>query len=415
MKTGHGNMRCGLIGEHLSHSFSKIIHGKIADYTYDLVELSAEEVGEFVKRGGYDAFNVTIPYKKTVMPFLDRISPEAQRIGAVNTVVKRADGSTDGYNTDYFGFSEMLDALGVDPKGKKAVVLGSGGASVTVQAVLTDRGVRELVVVGRSLENNYSNIDKHFDAELIVNTTPVGMYPNNGISPIRLADFKSCTAVLDVIYNPSKTALLIEAEMLGIPHINGLYMLVAQAVKAYEFFTGDDADNEIIQGITKDIERDTKNVILVGMPGCGKSTVGRRVAEMMGRAFLDADDEFTKMHGITPAEAIRTLGEERFRQMEHETLAAICKESGRVIACGGGAVTREYNYAPLHQNGVIVYLRRDLQRLATNGRPLSQSRSAESLFAERREAYERFADVTVDSTEVPDATAAIIVELMRQC
>lgn len=414
MKTGHKNMRCGLIGEHLGHSFSKIIHQKITDYSYDLVELAPDEVGAFVKQGGYDAFNVTIPYKKTVMPFLDRISPEAQRIGAVNTVVRRADGSIDGYNTDYFGFGGMLDTLGVDPKGKKAVVLGSGGASVTVQAVLSDRGVRELVVVGRSLENNYGNIDKHFDAELIVNTTPVGMYPNNGESPVRVADFKSCTAVLDVIYNPSKTALLLEAEELGIPHINGLYMLVAQAVKAYEFFTGDDVDNEIIQGITKDMERDTKNVILVGMPGCGKSTVGRRVAEMMGRAFLDADDEFTKMHGITPAEAIKTLGEERFRQMEHETLALICKESGRVIACGGGAVTRAYNYAPLHQNGVIVYLRRDLQRLATNGRPLSQGRTMESLFEERRAAYERFADLTADSTEVPDATAAIITELVRQ-
>ncbi|MBQ8849923.1 MAG: shikimate kinase [Clostridia bacterium] len=414
MKTGHEKMRCGLIGEHLGHSFSKIIHAKITDYSYDLVELPPEGVGDFVKNGGYDAFNVTIPYKKTVMPFLDRISPEAERIGAVNTVVRRPDGSIDGYNTDYFGFDGMLTSLGIDVKGKKAVVLGNGGASLTVQCVLADRGVRETVVVDLGLENNYDNIDKHFDAEIIVNATPVGMYPKNGQRLVNVADFKNCIGVLDVIYNPAKTALLLEAEKLGIPHINGLYMLVAQAVKAYEFFTGDIAEKGIIEKITADISYDTKNIIMIGMPGCGKSTVGKRIAGTEGRPFFDADDEFTKMYGVTPAETITSQGEDKFREMEHEVLEKLGKESGTVIACGGGVITREYNYAPLHQNGTIVYLRRELSRLETNGRPLSQSRPVEELYAARREGYERFADLTVDSTEVPDATAMIILEMLKR-
>ena len=404
MKTGYTHMKCGLIGEHLGHSFSGPIHAAIADYTYELVEMPVEAVGEFVKNGGFDAFNVTIPYKKTVIPFLDSISPEAKRIGAVNTVVRHKDGSVHGYNTDYFGFDGMLTASGIEIAGKKAVILGNGGASLTVQAVLADRGAREIVVVDLGLENNYDNLDRHADADVIVNATPVGMYPNNGRSLVDLAMFPQCSGVLDVIYNPAKTALLLDAEARGIPYINGLYMLVAQAVKAFEFFTGDEAEGGIIEAITNQIAYDTKNIILIGMPGCGKSTVGKRLAKQLSRPFFDADDEFLKMHGTTPAETIQTYGEDRFRQMENEVLKAIGKMSGAVIACGGGVVTREYNYAPLHQNGVIVYLERELSRLATDGRPLSQRTSPEVLYAARKDAYERFADLRVQSTEVVEKT-----------
>ena len=405
MKRGFGAMRCGLLGEHLSHSFSPRIHGELADYTYDLVERAPEEVGNFLKHGGYDAFNVTIPYKKAVIPLLDRISPEAERIGAVNTVVRHADGTLEGYNTDYFGFWAMLSVSGIEVRGKKALVLGSGGASATVQAVLRDRGVRELIVVGRSLENNYENLDRHSDAEVIVNTTPVGMYPENGISPIDLSIFPHCGGVLDVIYNPAKTALVLDAEERGIPAVGGLYMLVAQAVKAFEFFTGETAEDGIIENIVAKLSMQTQNVILIGMPGCGKSTVGRLLSEKMKRPFFDADKEFTKMHGMTPAEAIQNLGEKRFRAMEHEVILALGKQSETVIACGGGVVTREENYRPLHQNGVILYLRRELSRLSTNGRPLSQKTSPEALYLARKDAYERFADLTVESTEVIEKTA----------
>ena len=409
MKSGYRKMRCGLIGEHLGHSFSKIIHRQIADYSYDLVELERDRVGDFVKNGGYDAFNVTIPYKKTVMPYLDRISPEAERIGSVNTVVRRSDGSLDGYNTDYFGFDGMLSALGVDVSGKKAIVLGTGGASLTVQTVLSDRGVRELVVIGRDLENNYGNIDKHYDADIIVNATPVGMYPNNGRSLVELSEFKRCQGVLDLIYNPARTELLLEAEELNIPYINGLYMLVAQAVKAYELFTGDAAERDIIEKITDDIAFDTGNIVMIGMPGCGKSTVGKKIADIMQRPFVDADDEFTRIYGMTPAETITAFGEDIFREREHEVLVKLGRESGTVIACGGGAVTRDCNYRPLHQNGTIVYLRRDLDLLETGGRPLSQSRSVNALYESRKDVYERFADLTVDSTEVPQKTAELII------
>jgi len=413
MKTGT-SMKCGLLGEHLGHSFSPLIHGELADYTYDLIERAPEEVGEFVRSGGYDAFNVTIPYKKAVIPFLDKISPEAAQIGAVNTVVRRADGTIEGYNTDYFGFDGMLTASGIDPQGKKALVLGSGGASATVQAVLRDRGVRELIVVGRSLENNYDNLDRHCDAELIVNTTPVGMYPNNGFSPIDLSIFPKCCGVLDVIYNPARTALILDAEERGIPAMSGLFMLVGQAVKAFEFFTGDSAEPDAIAKITRKISQETKNIVLIGMPGCGKSTVGKLLAEKLGRPFFDADEEFSSMHGITPAEAIARFGEDRFREMEHEVLLALGKESGSVIACGGGVVTREINYRPLHQNGVILYLRRELSRLATNGRPLSQKTSPEALYLARKDAYERFADVTVESTEVPELTADAMLSALSE-
>lgn len=407
-------MRCGLLGEHLGHSFSPLIHGELADYTYDLVERPPEEVEDFVCNGGYDAFNVTIPYKKTVIPFLDKISPEAERIGAVNTVVRRADGTLEGYNTDYFGFDGMLTASGIEVCGKKALVLGSGGASATVQAVLRDRGARELIIVGRSLENNYDNLDRHADAEVIINTTPVGMYPQNAVSPIDLSMFPHCRGVLDVIYNPARTALVLDAEARGIPAMSGLFMLVGQAVKAFEFFTGDTAEVGAIERITRKIAQQTQNIILIGMPGCGKSTVGKLLAEKTNRPFIDADDEFSVMHGMTPAEAINTLGEDRFREMEHEVLLSLGKESGRVIACGGGVVTREYNYRPLHQNGVIIYLKRELSRLATGGRPLSQRTSPEALYLARKDAYERFADLTVDSTEIPERTAETMLSSLSE-
>ena len=405
MKHGYGHMRCALIGEHLGHSFSAQIHASIADYTYDMVELRPEAVEAFVKNGGYDAFNATIPYKQAVLPFLDSVSPEAERIGSVNTVVRRPDGTLHGYNTDYFGFDEMLTLSGIDVRGAKVLVFGNGGASLTVQAVLRDRGAREILIFSRKGPNTYDTLPLHTDAEVIVNATPVGMYPQNGESLVDLSLFPHCRGVLDVIYNPARTALLLDAERRGIPHINGLYMLVAQAVKAFEYFTGDAAEDGIIRRITAEISANTQNIILVGMPGCGKSTVGKALASSMGRAFYDADEKFIAMHGVTPSDAIQTLGEERFRELEHETLCELGKKSGTVIACGGGAVTRAYNYDPLHQNGIIVYLKRELSMLATDGRPLSARHSVEKLYTARKEAYEQFADLTVESTEVVERTA----------
>lgn len=408
MKSGYSDMKCGLLGEKLGHSFSPMIHGELADYSYCLVELAPDEVEAFVKSDKLDAYNVTIPYKKTVMPFLDEISPEAQAIGAVNTVVRK-DGRLYGYNTDYFGFCHMLDISNIKIEGKKAMVFGTGGASATVCAVLRDRGVRELAII--SIEDNTPEIlAKHPDTEIIVNATPVGMYPHNGKSPVDLSLFPKCEGVLDVVYNPSKTRLLLDAEERGIAHVNGLPMLVAQAAKAFEFFTGDAAEDGACERITKSIENQTKNIVLIGMPGCGKSTVGRIIAETLGRPFHDADDVFTKTYEVSPAEVIKSEGEPTFRDMEHRIAFELGKQSGAVIACGGGVVTREENYAALHQNGTIVFLERALKNLATNGRPLSQSNSVETLYNARIDKYRRFADVTVASTEIPQRTAELIIK-----
>lgn len=413
MKRGYRSMRCGLIGERLGHSFSPPIHNELADYSYELYELSKDELGGFVKNGGLDAFNVTIPYKQDVIPFLDEISPEARAIGAVNTVVRGRDGKLRGYNTDYFGFSHMIDLSGVDVSGKKAVVLGAGGTSLTACAVLRDRGVSELVVIGRA-DNTPENLVKHSDAEIVVNTTPVGMYPKNGVSPSDLSIFKNCLCVLDVIFNPARTALLLQAEERKITYVNGLPMLVAQAAKAFEFFTGDKAEEGCIERITSIIAQRTRNIVLIGMPGCGKSTVGRILAKELGREIFDADTEFEKMHGISPADCINERGEDEFRRLESETLAQLGRLSGIVLATGGGAVTRECNYAPLHQNGSIFFIERNLKKLSRGGRPLSMKTTPEEMYAKRANAYRRFADATIHSNEIAHDTATRIIAVFEK-
>lgn len=410
MKRGYSAMRCGLIGEHLPHSFSPRIHALIADYSYTLTELRACELESFARKDELDAYNVTIPYKKAIMPYLDVISDEARAIGAVNTVVRR-DGKLYGYNTDFFGFSYMLDASGVNVEGKKILILGKGGAAATVSAVLRGRGAAEIIMLG-SRDNTAENIARHSDADVLVNTSPVGMYPNNLASPVDLSVFKSLAGVLDVIYNPARTALLIEAERLCIPCANGLSMLVAQAARAAELFTGEAVSEDEIAEVARKIERSTQNIILIGMPGCGKSTVAKIIAEKLDRPFIDADDAFAASFGRTPAEVIESEGEDAFRELEHAVALELGKQSGAVIACGGGIVTRNYNYAPLHQNGTIVLLRRALGELSRRGRPLS-SGSLKALYDSRREAYEAFADVTADSTGVPEKTAELIITLTQ--
>lgn len=408
MKHGYSALRCGLIGEKLGHSFSPYIHELLGDYSFALRELAPNELESFVKSDELDAYCVTIPYKKAIMPFLDVISPEAEKIGAVNVVVKRKDGKRYGYNTDYFGFDYMVKRSGVSVEGKKALVFGNGGASATVCTLLKDKGVAELIVLGIE-ENTPENILNYRDVDIIVNTTPVGMYPNNLRAPASLEVFSRCEAVLDVVYNPSRTGLMLDAEHRGIKTVGGLSMLVAQAAKGFEYFTGDSYEEGIIESIFAKLIAQSNNLILVGMPGCGKSSVGELIAKALDRDFLDADVEFTKMHSISPAEAIKSFGEEKFREMETDTLAAIGKLSGKVIATGGGAVTKERNYPLLHQNGIIVFLERELSKLPTDNRPLSQAGDLRELYESRINAYRRFADATVYSTEIKEKTAELII------
>ena len=407
MKTGFSQMKCGLLGERLGHSFSPLIHNMLADYEYKTYEITQDRLEDFVKNGGLDAFNVTIPYKKAVIPFIDEISPEARSIGAIN-VIARNQGRLYGYNTDYFGFEYMLDSAKLCVAGKKALLIGNGGAAATVKAVLTDRNIGEIVIIN-SKTNTTENLMHHSDASIIINASPVGMYPNNRKSPIDISIFSNCEAVLDIVYNPAKTELMLQAEERGIIAIGGLSMLVAQAAKGFEIFTDEKYENGIIEKIIDHISRKTQNIILIGMPSCGKSTIGKILAKELSRTFLDADDEFKKMHGITPAEAINTLGEATFRDMESTTLAELGKLSGALIATGGGAVTRKQNYPSLHQNGIIVYIKRDIDKLSTEGRPLSKKGSLNELYEKRKAFYEAFADITVENNDSATETVRNIL------
>ena len=406
------NKRCGLIGEKLGHSFSPAIHGKLADYEYKLYELSPEQVGPFLEKKEYDGLNVTIPYKKTVIPYCDELTEAAKSIGSVNTIVKRPDGTLLGHNTDYDGFMWLLKNAGAEVKGKKAVVLGTGGASVTVQAALRDLGAAQVVVVSRSGEDNYENIARHSDAKILVNATPVGMYPKTGVSPVDLDVFTALEGVFDVVYNPAKTQLLLEAEKRGIPCANGLGMLVAQAKAACERFTGQPIADEKVYTIKAEMERNTRNVMLIGMPGCGKSTVGAALAEKLGRKLVDVDERIVEMAGCSIPEIFLKDGEEGFRQIEHQALCEVSKESGLVIATGGGVVTRPENLDPMRQNSLIVWLLRDLSLLPKDGRPLSQTNSLTEMFKVREPLYRAAADCIADNNGSLEDTLKQIMEAM---
>ena len=387
-------LRCGLLGRKLGHSYSPQIHRELSCYEYRLYEKEPEELEAFLKSGAFDGLNVTIPYKKTVMAYLDEISPEAAAIGSVNTIVNRG-GHLTGYNTDAFGFTWLLQKSGVEAAGKKALVFGSGGASVTVCHVLRALGADPVVVISRTGENSYENLDRHLDAKLLVNATPLGMYPKNGESPVDLTRFSALDGVLDVVYNPARTALMLQAEQLGIAHASGLSMLVAQAKKACEYFTGSPVPDAEIDRIERLLSRQMENIILIGMPGCGKSSVGRALAAALGRPFIDADEEIVRRAGRSIPEIFAAQGEEGFRRLESAVLSDLGKQSGIILATGGGCITRPENYPALHQNGRIVWLTRNLSLLPTDGRPMSQANPLEALWEKRKALYEQFSDIKI--------------------
>ena len=406
-------MKCGLLGRKLGHSYSPQIHGLLGDYSYELFEKEPEQLASFLREGDFTGINVTIPYKKDVIPYLDELSPAAHKIGSVNTIVRRADGSLFGHNSDYFGFVSLVHHSGITVNGKKVLVLGSGGTSNMVVTALKDLGAVP-VVISRSGENNYENLHLHADASVIVNATPVGMYPNTGVSPIDLSRFPKLKGVLDVIYNPAKTKLLLDAEGLGIPHENGLWMLVAQAKEASEYFTGKKLSDAVIERIHRVLSHQMQNIILIGMPGCGKSTIGVLLAEKQNRKFLDADEEIIRLAGKSISDIFAQDGEDVFRRWETTALENLGKQSGLVIATGGGCVTRIRNYPLLHQNGMIVWLQRDLSQLPTDGRPLSQANRLEEMYALRRPMYEAFGDIRVSNAGCPEDTVNEILSRLEE-
>jgi len=405
-------MKCGLLGRKLGHSYSPQIHSYLGSYSYQLFQKEPEEIPDFLKYGDFTGINVTIPYKKAVIPFLDEISATAQKVGAVNTIVRRSDGTLFGHNTDYFGFASMLKRSGLQVSGKKVLVLGSGGASNTVCAVLEEEDA-QVVVVSRSGENNYTNLYRHADASVIVNTTPVGMYPNAGISPIDLKQFPKLEGVLDVVYNPARTQLLMDAENLGLPVENVLWMLVAQAKEAAEHFTGSMIDDSVITAIHCTLSVQMQNIILIGMPGCGKSTICTALAQRLGRTAVDADEEIVRLAKKTIPEIFKQDGEAVFRDWETNALENLGKQSGLIIATGGGCVTKTSNYPLLHQNGTLFWLQRNLNLLPTDGRPLSQSNPLSDLYQIRRPMYEAFADYIVDNNGTTDKTLSAIMSLLE--
>lgn len=400
-------MKSGLLGRKLGHSYSPQIHALMGEYPYVLFEKEPEEVAGFVKNGDYTGINVTIPYKKDVIPCMDELSPMAKRMGAVNTIVRRADGTLFGHNTDNFGFSSMVERSGISVAGKKVLVLGSGGASNTAVKVLEDMGAR-VIIISRSGENNYTNLHLHRDAAVIVNTTPVGMYPSTGVSAVNLRDFPKLEGVLDMIYNPARTQFLLDAESLKLPRENGLWMLVAQAKEAAEYFGGRQLPDSIIESVYNTLSSQMQNIVLIGMPGCGKSTVGKALAQKLGRKFVDADAEIVNLAGKPIPEIFAQEGEEIFRQYETQVLAELGKQSCLVIATGGGCVTRERNYPLLHQNSRIFWLKRELDLLPTDGRPLSQSNQLTDMYQKRKSLYKAFADHIIDNNgTLTDTLAAI--------
>lgn len=403
----------GCIGKKLTHSFSKEIHSKLADYEYELIELCEEEIKPFFEKRNFEAINVTIPYKETVLPYLDFVSDIARRIGAVNTIVNK-DGKLYGYNTDYYGMKALIEKIGIILKDKKVLILGTGGTSKTAQVVAQNLGASVILVVSRSKKENcitYEEaVKKHSDADVIINTTPSGMYPNCDSKPIDISAFTSLKGVVDAVYNPLSTNLVTDAKKRGIKAEGGLYMLVMQAVVAVEKFLDIQIPLETADNVFHTILSSKENIVLTGMPGSGKSTIGK-LLEIDGFDFIDTDAEIEKRCGCTIKELISTKGEKYFRDLESEVIRDASSESSRIISTGGGAILREENVSCLKRNGKLFFINADLKRLhATDDRPLSDTyEKLEKLYSERLGIYQATADVIVPDLPTPDEEAKYIL------
>ena len=410
----------GLLGRKLGHSFSPDIHRQIGEaagrtYDYVLFEKEPDELESFIKGGEWEGLNVTVPYKEDVIPFLDKLSEEAAAIGAVNTIVRK-DGRLIGYNTDYYGFMHTLDENEVQVEGAKCLVLGAGGASKAVCAVLKDMGAGEVVVMSRKGETTFADIADHKDADILINTTPVGMYPDTGKSLVYPGTFTKLKWVVDLIYNPIRTNLLCQAKKSLMEPISGLQMLVSQAVYSYMLFTDNviEEREEITEKIAGAMRSEKQNILLIGMPGTGKTTVGTALADMLGRELFDTDEMIIARDGRTIPEIFADEGEEYFRDLESAAASELSQKTGVIISAGGGIITREENYYALAENSFIVFLNRDLTLLPIEGRPLSQSQPLERLYQARLPLYRSWCDAEVDMNGLtPEETAEKIMEVFR--
>lgn len=395
-------MKYGLIGEKLGHSFSKVIHEMLSDNLYELREIPKDELDDFMRSKSFSGINVTIPYKESVIPYLDEIDEGAREIGAVNAIVNRC-GKLIGYNTDFYGMQKLFLHAGIDAKGKRAAILGSGGTSRTAMAVLRSLGADEILRVSRSGKDGNITYDelysRHSDIEIIVNTTPMGMFPNIDGSAVDVGKFENLSGVIDAVYNPIRTQLVLDAMAEGIAAEGGLYMLVAQAVRASEIFLDTNYSEDIIEKIYRKIKGEKENIVLIGMPACGKSTVGKILAKKTGRMLVDTDDLIVKKAGMEITEIFRQYGEDKFRNIESEVIAEISGNGSLIIATGGGAILRDENVRSLKKNGRLYFIDRPLDALVpTDSRPLSSDRAAiEKRYEERYGIYSSVCDEKIDA------------------
>ncbi len=403
----------GCIGKKLTHSFSKEIHAKLADYEYELMELSENEIETFFDKKDFEAINVTIPYKEIVIPYLDFVSEIARKIGAVNTIVNK-EGKLYGYNTDYYGMKALIEKIDINLKGKKVLILGTGGTSKTAQVVSRDLGALNILVVSRSKKENCITYEEatseHLDADIIINTTPLGMYPNCDTKPIDISDFYSLEGVIDAVYNPLCTNLISDAKKKRIKAECGLYMLVMQAVVAVEKFLGIQIPKETADSVFKSILASKENIVLTGMSGCGKSTIGKLI-KIDGFEFIDTNSEIEKRCGCTIKELINTKGEKYFRDLETEVIRDVSSTSSRIISTGGGAILREENVNCLKRNGKLFFINADIKRLqATGDRPLSDTyEKLKKLYCERINVYKSTADIIIPYMDTPEEEAEYIL------
>ena len=399
--------RFGLLGRKLSHSYSPAIHEAFGGYSYSLFEIEPDYLPDFMKREDIHGFNVTIPYKQEVMAYCSSLSPVASKIGSVNTMLRLNDGSFFGDNTDAAGFKKMLNQSAHVIQGKKVIVFGKGGSNLTVCHVMKELGAAEIVTVARK-DNVHDFLSGHNDASILVNTTPVGMYPDTEETPVSLDYFPNLEGVLDLVYNPARTRLMMDAEDRSLPHIGGLSMLVGQAAAASEIFTGRKVDEAKEKAVEQMLRRRTENIILIGMPGSGKTAVGQALAEKLNKRLIDTDIEIAESAGCSIPEIFEREGEAGFRQRETEVIKKYAKEPGLVISTGGGCVTREENYFHLRQNGNIIFIERSLKKLCRKDRPLSAG-NLETMYEKRLPLYRRFADYTIQNEgDISDTVESIL-------
>ena len=412
-------MEYGLIGEHLSHSFSKNIHEKLAPYTYELHELRPDELDSFMRSKEFKGINVTIPYKQAVIPYLDEISGQARSIGAVNTIVNR-NGKLCGFNTDYFGMKSMIERPGIEPAGKKVLILGTGGTSKTAYAVVTDMGASEVLKVSRTAKEGWPTYEeayeKHADAEIIINTTPCGMYPDIDDCPVDLSRFQNLCGVIDAIYNPLRTVLILEAQKRGIPAEGGLYMLVVQAVYAAELFADRKITGEKCNQVFTEILNAKRNIVLSGMSLAGKTTLGTLLSERLGRKLEDTDQMIIRREQRSITEIFATDGEQYFRDRETEMTRILAPQTGLVIATGGGAVLRPENVDALKKNGCIIFLDRPFdQILPADDRPLANTKEkVAALLKKRYPIYKAVCDDSITNDLTPEEGIARILAALQK-